>query len=133
MPIQATHHITGNSIEFTGYIEARKQGFYHRYIKACLEGRRETYRGYHWTQSSNNTKNFDLLLKPKQLAKLKQIPLKTAQYKLRNTRSVIGVTKAELLHAQLKTLILEQGVTIDACAEKFSTTPQYICKLMEWE
>lgn len=133
MLLRATHCITRQLIEFTSYIAARKQGFYHRDIRACLQGKRKSYRGYYWSSRSNNSKDFDLLLKPKQLAKVKQISLKTAQYNLKYMRSVTGITKTELLRTQLETLILKQGVTIDECADKFNIKPQHICKIMGWE
>lgn len=48
MLLRATHCITGQLIEFTSYRTARKQGFYHRDIRACLQGKRKSYRGYYW-------------------------------------------------------------------------------------
>ena len=51
---------------------------------------------------------------------------------LRNNRNKCGVTRDGLRREQIEPLIMQHGVTIDECAEKFNLTSERVCKVMGW-
>ena len=74
----------------------------------------------------------DLSLTPREASEIFSIPYNMVSNWLKNDRRKRGVTRDELLREQIEPLIMQHGVTIDECAEKFNLTSERVCKVMGW-
>ena len=74
----------------------------------------------------------DLSITPTEASEVYSIPHSIAANLLKNTRKKCGVTRDGLLREQIEPLIMQHGVTIDECAEKFNLTSERVCKVMGW-
>ena len=74
----------------------------------------------------------DLSMTPTEASEAFSIPHSIAGNLLKNKRNLCGVTRDELLREQIEPLIMQHGITIDECAEKFNLTSERVCKVMGW-
>ena len=74
----------------------------------------------------------DLSITPTEASEVYSIPHSITANLLKNTRKKYGVTRDGLLREQIEPLIMQHGVTIDECAEKFNLTSERVCKVMGW-
>ena len=74
----------------------------------------------------------DLSMTPTEASEVFSIPHSIATDLLKNNRQKCGVTRDGLLREQIEPLIMQHGVTIDECAEKFNLTSERVCKVMGW-
>ena len=74
----------------------------------------------------------DLSLTPREASEIFSIPHNMVSNWLKNDRRKRGVTRDELLREQIEPLIMQHGITIDECAEKFNLTSERGCKVMGW-
>ena len=74
----------------------------------------------------------DLSLTPREASEIFSIPPNMVSNWLKNDRKKCGVTRDELLREQIEPLIMQHGITIDECAEKFNLTSERVCKVMGW-
>ena len=74
----------------------------------------------------------DLSMTPTEASEAFSVPHKVVAGLLKNDRQKCGVTRNELLREQIEPLIMQHGITIDECAEKFNLTSERVCKVMGW-
>ena len=74
----------------------------------------------------------DLSMTPTEASEVFSVPHSIAADLLKNNRKKCGVTRDGLLREQIEPLIMQHGVTIDECAEKFNLTSERVCKVMGW-
>ena len=74
----------------------------------------------------------DLSMTPTEASEVFSVPHSIAADLLKNNRQKCGVTRDGLLREQIEPLIMQHGVTIDECAEKFNLTSERVCKVMGW-
>ena len=74
----------------------------------------------------------DLSMTPTEASEVFSVPHSIAAGLLKNNRKKCGVTRDGLLREQIEPLIMQHGVTIDECAEKFNLTSERVCKVMGW-
>ena len=74
----------------------------------------------------------DLSMTPTEASEVFLVPHSIAADLLKNNRRKCGLTRDGLLREQLEPLIMQHGVTIDECAEKFNLTSERVRKIMEW-
>ena len=87
-----------------------------------------------WCEMTHPTRyhKIDLSMTPTEASEVFSIPHSIAASLLKNNRKKCGVTRDGLLREQLEPLIMQHGVTIDECAEKFNLTSERVCKVMGW-
>ena len=133
-PIKALNCRTREVIRYPSVKAAGEAGFTTGSISACLSGRRQIHKGYLWEYDNdfNNPKELDLTLTPTDAAKILKVSRSIAKNALRYSRTLQGVTKAELLRREIEPLIMQYGVSIEECAKKFCMSQKTICKILGW-
>lgn len=132
--IEALNCKTWEVTQYISVAAAQRNGFCPKCIRKCLNGYRQTHKGYLWRYAADplKDKKLDLTCNPIEIAETLNVPVDTVRNHMKYVRATTRVTKKELLRQEIEPLVLVHGISIDECARKFCVSSDTICKILGW-